>query len=563
MKKKTIIIGGVAIVACLTAGILLNNAEAEQTIYREVEVEYGALVVGITESGSVDIGTVEQTFDLDMSALQRVTTENGSSSAGSMGNAMGGNMGGVPGAGGGSSVGGMNMFNQIFDMAGDSTPQQGSSSSKLVVEEVCVAIGQQVQAGDTLYILEAAGVNELTEELSGNVELAKADLEALLADQELSKEIAEFTYKISSEYGDYAESEKSASVKQLRDAVTEKKEQLEAARANLTSYEEKLVQAEADLAMAKEALSAVTWSRDNTAKSTDLYLYTEYFAEAEECESLVNTLTQKLEQLSENILRAESNVETCEQELLKAQRSLDSGLLSAENTYALRLLAYENAQETYDITLAYLEEDLLAQQEVYADAESKWAEFSTHISGNEVQAKYDGVITSVALAEGDGLTSGAAVVTLYDAEDVSMTISLEEEDMAAITLGGPANITFTAYPEEVYKAVISEISDGETDSSGTTTYDVTVALQGDVSGLFQGMTGEITFITKESREVLHVSNRAIIREGKKSYVKIKDASGNVKKVRVETGFSDGVSVEIVDGLNEGDIVLVESKVSET
>ncbi|MBQ7918488.1 MAG: efflux RND transporter periplasmic adaptor subunit [Lachnospiraceae bacterium] len=558
MKKKTIIIGGVAIAACLTAGLIFGGFETEETTYREVAVEYGTLVVGITESGAVDIGTVDQIFELDMSALQRVTTENGSSSGSSnMGNAMGG---GTPGGGAGA---GMDMFSQIFNMAGDNSATQESSDSQLIIGEVCVAIGQQVQEGDTLYILEESGVNELTQELSGNVDLAKTDLDALIADQELSKKIAEYTYEISTEYGDYAETERSLTIQQLQDAVTEKQELLTAAKETLATYQENLSQAKSDLEKAEAALEALEWSRDNTNKDTELYLYTQYFTDAEEYQSVVDTLLQKVEQLEENISRAESNVESYEQEIASAKRELASGQLSAENTYELRVLAYENAQETYDITLAYLEEDLLAQQEVYEEAESKWAEFSSHISGNEVQAKYNGVITSVGLAQGDSLTTGATVVTLYDAEDVSMTVSLEEEDMTAIQVGGMANITFTAYPETVYKAEITEISDGETDSSGTTTYDVTVTLQGDVSGLFQGMTGEITFITKESKEVLHVSNRAIIRDGKKSYVKVKDASGNVKKVEVVTGFSDGVSVEIIDGLQEGDIVLVESKVSES
>ena len=558
MKKKTIIIGGVAIAACLTAGLIFGGFETEETTYREVAVEYGTLVVGITESGAVDIGTVDQIFELDMSALQRVTTENGSSSGSSnMGNAMGG---GTPGGGAGA---GMDMFSQIFNMAGDNSATQESSDSQLIIGEVCVAIGQQVQEGDTLYILEESGVNELTQELSGNVDLAKTDLDALIADQELSKKIAEYTYEISTEYGDYAETERSLTIQQLQDAVTEKQELLTAAKETLATYQENLSQAKSDLEKAEAALEALEWSRDNTNKDTELYLYTQYFTDAEEYQSVVDTLLQKVEQLEENISRAESNVESYEQEIASAKRELASGQLSAENTYELRVLAYENAQETYDITLAYLEEDLLAQQEVYEEAESKWAEFSSHISGNEVQAKYNGVITSVGLAQGDSLTTGATVVTLYDAEDVSMTVSLEEEDMTAIQVGGMANITFTAYPETVYKAEITEISDGETDSSGTTTYDVTVTLQGDVSGLFQGMTGEITFITKDSKEVLHVSNRAIIRDGKKSYVKVKDASGNVKKVEVVTGFSDGVSVEIIDGLQEGDIVLVESKVSES
>ena len=44
--------------------------------------------------------------------------------------------------------------------------------------------------------------------------------------------------------------------------------------------------------------------------------------------------------------------------------------------------------------------------------------------------------------------------------------------------------------------------------------------------------------------------------------KKRDESGNVQEKDVVTGFSDGVNVEIVEGLSEGDVVLIESKVNE-
>ena len=96
---------------------------------------------------------------------------------------------------------------------------------------------------------------------------------------------------------------------------------------------------------------------------------------------------------------------------------------------------------------------------------------------------------------------------------------------------------------------------------GNVTYIVTIILEGDVSGLFQGMTGEITFITKDTEDVIFVSNRAIIRESNQSYVKVKDDNGKIQKVIVTTGFSDGINVEIIEGLSIGDIVLIESKVN--
>lgn len=557
MDKKKIIIGGSVAVIVLGVGIFLFSGDDEETIYRETKAEYGTLVVGITESGSVDIGTVEQTFELDMSALQRVSTENTSSSQG--GGSMGG---GMPGAGG-SMGGGVDMFTQVFGMVGQgSSSATSTSSSSLTVEQVCVAVGQQVEVGDTLYVLEESGVLELTEELSNNVELARKDLDVLLADQELSKQTAEITYQINLEYGSYAESDRASTIKTLQDTVTKKQKQLEEMQENLATYQESLTLAASDLEKAQTALSGAEYSRDNTSQE-DVFSYTMYYTEAQEIQSTVSTLEQKVEQLENSVSQCEENIESTKQALAQAKRNLAQGLLSAENTYELRLLAYENAQETYDITLAYLEEDLLAQEEVYAEASEKWEEYASHIVGNEVQAKYNGIITSVDLAAGDSLTTGATVVTLYNTDDVTMTVSVEEDDMTAIAIGGAANISFTAYPEAIYEATVTDIADGETDSSGTTTYDVTVTLQGDVSGLFHGMTGEITFITKECKDVVYVTNRAIIREGKKSYVKVLDEKGKINTVEVVTGFSDGSNVEIIKGVQEGDTVLVESKVNES
>ena len=67
----------------------------------------------------------------------------------------------------------------------------------------------------------------------------------------------------------------------------------------------------------------------------------------------------------------------------------------------------------------------------------------------------------------------------------------------------------------------------------------------------------------EGYTVTYVSNRAVYRENGKSYVHMRDESGNVISVEVVTGFSDGSYVEIIEGLSEGDTVLIESGVSDS
>lgn len=53
------------------------------------------------------------------------------------------------------------------------------------------------------------------------------------------------------------------------------------------------------------------------------------------------------------------------------------------------------------------------------------------------------------------------------------------------------------------------------------------------------MTGDVTFITKESEQVTYISNRAIIRTGTKSYVKVKDDSAKLLKKKLLQDFPMG------------------------
>ena len=125
--------------------------------------------------------------------------------------------------------------------------------------------------------------------------------------------------------------------------------------------------------------------------------------------------------------------------------------------------------------------------------------------------------------------------------------------------GDTVNVYIDAWRDEEYSGAVDEIGDAQYDSSTGTTYsDVTVKLSGDTAKLYDGMTAELTFITKETETVTYVSNRAVFRENGRSYVRMYDENGNVVSVEIVTGFSDGSQVEVTEGLTEGDTVLIES-----
>lgn len=549
-KKKKIAVLSLAVLLCVAVvvTVVMLSSDDEEVTYRETEVQYGSLAVGVTESGSVDIGTVEQTFDLDMSALQRASTDSSQSSSTQM-------------QGGGMS-GGTSMFDQIFSMAGSNTFSQSGEDSSLTIANVCVSVGQQVSKGDVLYELEEESVSELTEQLQSNVEKAKADLDALYADQILSKQTAQYTYEASLAYGTYAQTEYNATVTELQQAVSEAEDSLEQALTSLENYTAQLEETEAAYADACQLLANCRWSMNNRDKWNDIYNYISDFQLVQTAQSTVDTLEEKKERLEQNIEQAQSNVEQAQTNLNTAKRRLEQGILTAKETLALRQLAYDTAQETYDIAIAYLEDDAAEQEETYAEAVEKWEEYSSHVDGNTILSQYNGVITSVELEQGDSIYTGTVLMTLYDMEEVTMTVTVDEDDMTDIALNSQARISLIAYPDTIFQAYVSEISDASTDSDGNVTYEVTVTLEGDVSGLFQSMTGDVTFITEETAEVLYVSRRAVITEGDTSYVKVRDDDGTIRKVEVTTGFTDGTYTEIItDSLAEGDVVLIESSVS--
>ncbi len=559
-RKLTTGICGVCVIAVTAGTISISGGSDTEVIYKETTVKYGTLVKGVTESGSVDIGTVDQTFNLDMSALKRTDSSNSSSSDGSSGSSSGsGGFGGMSASGSGAQ-GGLDMFGQIFNMGGSSS-DSSSEDSTLTVAEVVVSVGQQVCEGDPLYLLEEDSVIELEEELQSNVEKAKADLEAVEADQSLSRQQAKYTYDSSTAYSSYIDTEYSTTLQELQNTADSAESTLEQAKSSLEDYQAQLTEITAAYEDAEQLLANCQYSLNDTDPADDTYGYV-YFAQlTEQAQSTVDSLEQQKEELEQKVEQAEENVTTAENAYNKAKRELAQGKLTATETKQLRTLAYNTAQETYDIALGYLAQDLADQQDTYDETLEKWNEFSTYIDGHAVCAKYNGVITSVELEAGDKISTGTSLVTLYDMDEVTMTVTVEEDDMTDISLGSAANVALTAYPEDLFTAKVTAIGDAVSDSSGNITYDVTVTLEGDVSGLFQSMTGDVTFVTEETADVLYVSRRAIITEDDKTYVKVKTADGSVEKKEVTTGLSDGSNIEISGDIAEGDTVLIESSIT--
>lgn len=547
-KNKKIWIGAGCSIAILgiaaTIGVLIwKNGQTSEVTYRETTVEYGNLTVGITEDSTVNIGTVSQTFDLDISAL--VSSDSSSSSSTSQNDSMGG------------------MGMQMFSFGGDTYTSQ---SQEMVIDSVHITVGQEIQAGDVLYTLTEDSVEEIRTQLEEDVEDTLADYQALTVEQQQSYLTAKQGYDTYVTNGSLAELTYNKKLQDLQDKVDEAADTLEEKQNQVNENLEKLVELQEELTSAKKDLkdaeAAVSENHDN--RYNDPYYYTVYLNTRDMAQTIVDEIEDDIESLTDENETLLTEIGEATRSWNEACRNLESEKLTAQQTLETDQYYASVSSEWYSIQTTSLDNEKQSAYASYESAVKKLDEFNSYIVGNDVIAEYSGVVTEVPLEEGDGVTRNTSLVTLYDASDVTMEITVSEDDYKAIDQDGEVNITYTAYQDVVYNGVISEVSDAAYDSSsGEVYYTITVTVQGDVSGLYEGMTGDVTCVTKETKEVTYVSNRAIFRDGTRSYVKVRDENGNIVEKDVTTGFSDGVNVEITEGLSQGDTVLIESKVSES
>ncbi|MCR4904370.1 MAG: efflux RND transporter periplasmic adaptor subunit, partial [Butyrivibrio sp.] len=534
-KMAALLYSGIAVILILVIIVCSVNSSSktETATYKEETVAYGALTVGITEEGTITIGTSTQTLDIDISAY---------SAEGDF--SWGGGMGGMGG------------------QTQTSTSSSDDDDTRVLdVEAVYVSVGQEISEGDAIARLTQDSVTSIKSELEADVADAQNTYDQTLADQALTDQSAEASYSVNLLYGDYAQSEYDAEVLSLQNAVDSAQESLDDAKEELEELQEQLTEDQTNLPTFKKVLENAEYTVNGIDKETEMYGWlTAEEAREDALENLEN-LEDEIESLQEQIEDQETTIKELEIALISAQKAYDLGVIEAKATYDSRVLYYTNATEYKDVTKL---QSTLAVEIALDDleqAQKKLDEFNTYVIDNEIISGYSGVISEVSISAGDELYSASSIMTVNDYEDVTVTVDVSEEDIDQTTLGSAAKVNVSAFSEMAFDAQVTEIGDATYNSStGITTYEVTVTLSGDMSELYDGMTAEVTFITEDVEEVLYISNRAVSRENGVSYVKVMNENGSIETKEITTGFSDGTYVQVTEGLSEGDIVVIESQV---
>lgn len=155
--------------------------------------------------------------------------------------------------------------------------------------------------------------------------------------------------------------------------------------------------------------------------------------------------------------------------------------------------------------------------------------------------------------------AGTELATIADMSDLIFKGTVDEIDVGKLRVGLEARLKIGALPEEVVTGKVSRIAPQAIEKDNARLFEVEIGLNPSDTLLRAGYSATAELIIREKKETLIIPERLLSfeDEGRSMYVEVPGVEPNSepRKVKIKTGLSDGLNIEVVEGLGRGDKVV--------
>jgi macrolide-specific efflux system membrane fusion protein len=265
-----------------------------------------------------------------------------------------------------------------------------------------------------------------------------------------------------------------------------------------------------------------------------------------------------------DVARAEADVAQAKNGLEFAKLSLDRKQKGLEGRGVAQIDVDFAANEVKAKTVA-----LQTAQVMLSGAKVALGASQDRLRYTQIQAPMDGTVIQRGIEEGEVVTPGVqatfegkALLTIADLSTLIVKADLNQIDVAKVKLGQKVKLTLDALPGKTYEAVITKVAPASSTPKGGTVevFPVEATLAKADGEIKPGMTADVRVHIETKPGVLYLPIEAVVKEAGKAHVtKIsvgEKGKEKTDKVDVKTGVRNDRDVEIVDGIKEGDKVLI-------
>lgn len=234
------------------------------------------------------------------------------------------------------------------------------------------------------------------------------------------------------------------------------------------------------------------------------------------------------------------------------------------STYLSVYNAYQEALRTRDRQVSSAESELVSggagssvSQAEIANAEAEVARVRAQINERTIYAPFTGVITAVDAKLGGVASANTAAISMISADNLQIESYVPEIHIPFIKVGDTAQVTLDAYGADVlFVATVVSIDPAETIRDGVSTYRAKLEFSTPDERIKSGMTANVVVTSERKPDVLLVPQGAITTRGGQKFVTVKNGEATNEIEIAVGGISSFGEVEVLSGLNEGDVVVV-------
>ena len=268
----------------------------------------------------------------------------------------------------------------------------------------------------------------------------------------------------------------------------------------------------------------------------------------------------------------------------------EQALGSAKSRINTARLSFENAQTLFNRNKTLFQKGVISKQdfenselslnqakESYNQSKDnyqiiKQGSLSGGSSANTtIVAQIPGTILEIPVREGDqviqsnNFNAGTTIATIADMSKMIFEGKVDESEVGKLEEGKDIKVILGAINEKEFPAVLTFVAPKGVEENGAVQFTIKADVSIEASTKIRAGYSANAEIEIESKDSILVIKEALLqfnRITEKPFVELLEENGTFKKKNIEIGLSDGINVEIIDGVEEGDKIKVWNKASE-
>lgn len=254
-------------------------------------------------------------------------------------------------------------------------------------------------------------------------------------------------------------------------------------------------------------------------------------------------------------------------------------LAAAENRVSLSEVNVENAAREYARLTKMRDEGIVSDEsfrraevdQARANAEARAARDSLDVvlkgttqragdmASTLVRATIDGTVLAVPVEEGRSViesntfNDGTTLATIADMSELVFKGKVDESEVGKLRTGMELLLTIGAIEGKRFGATLEYIAPKGIEENGAIQFEIRAALSADAGATIRANYSANADIVLDRREKVLAINEGLLQfEGDKTYVEVETTPQAFERREVKTGLSDGIAIEVVSGIKEGD-----------